>query len=418
MGFSLSEDEMKILHTGDWHIGRVLDQHSLIDDQRYALQGFLTIVHDVQPDVILIAGDLYDRAIPPREALELVDETLTHLILDDHIPVIVIGGNHDGRSRLDYGSAILARKGLYFRGAYDPEAGPIEITGQGDTVPTAFWAVPFIKPVEYHTAAKTESIPDYNGMYADIVAQIRPKMNFDQPNVLISHGLILSAPPTAGTLDDSVRPIEIGGIAYASSHLFSDFDYVALGHLHRPQKVGSNRIRYAGSLLKYSFSEVNQKKSAAVVTLDPNRQTLPEVELIPIPAKRDLRIISGPFDDLTGLAAYTQENRDDYIKAVLTDKIRVTNPMDGLREVYPNVLEMTYAHSQTVDGTDKKRRIKEHLNDPMTLFSDFYETIRGEALPEEEATLAKSLFDAAHAEDGETQHTAETAEEGASHASH
>ena len=121
---------------------------------------------------------------------------------------------------------------------------------------------------------------------------------------------------------------------------------------------------------------------------------------------------------MTGLAAYTQENRDDYIKAVLTDKIRVTNPMDGLREVYPNVLEMTYAHSQTVDGTDKQRRIKEHLNDPMTLFSDFYETIRGEVLPEEEAALAKSLFEAAHAESGETQHAAEAAEEGASHASH
>lgn len=407
---------MKILHTGDWHIGRLLDQHSLIDDQRHALEGFLTIVHDVNPDVILIAGDLYDRAIPPREALELVDTVLTRLILDDHIPVIVIGGNHDGRSRLDYGSAILARKGLYFRGAYDPDAGPIEITGRGETTPTAFWPVPFIKPVEYHTTCSTDSIPDYNDMYADIVAHIRPRMNPEQSNVLISHGLILSAPPSGDTLDDSVRPIEIGGIAYASSHLFSDFDYVALGHLHRPQKVGSNRIRYAGSLLKYSFSEVNQKKSVAVVTLDPKRQTLPDIALIPIPAKRDLRIISGPFDDLTGLAAYTQENRDDYIKAVLTDKIRVTNPMDGLREVYPNVLEMTYAHSQTVDGTDKQRRIKEHLNDPMMLFADFYETIRGASLPDEEAALAKTLFDAAHADNEHP--AAETAEEGNHHASH
>lgn len=411
---------MKILHTGDWHIGRLLDQHSLIDDQRDALQAFLRIVDDVEPDVILIAGDLYDRAIPPREALELVDGVFTRLILDDHIPVIVIGGNHDGRSRLDYGSAILARKGLYFRGLYNPDAKPIEIVGKGDNVPTAFWTVPFIKPVEYHTLAHTDSIPDYNDMYAEIVETIRPRMNREQPNVLITHGLILASPPGTDTLDDSVRPIEIGGISYASSHLFSDFDYVALGHLHRPQKVGDNRIRYAGSLLKYSFSEVNQKKSVAVATLDPNRQALPDIELIPIPAKRDLRIISGPFDDLTGLAAYTQDNRGDYIKAVLTDKIRVPNPMDRLREVYPNVLEMTYAHTQAVDGADKQRRIKEHLNDPMTLFSDFYEAIRGESLPEEEAKLAQTLFNAARAEAHEPQDSNDVpdAGKGDRHASH
>ena len=356
---------MKILHTGDWHIGRVLDQHSLIDDQRYALQGFLTIVHDVQPDVILIAGDLYDRAIPPREALELVDETLTHLILDDHIPVIVIGGNHDGRSRLDYGSAILARKGLYFRGAYDPEAGPIEITGRGDTVPTAFWAVPFIKPVEYHTAAETESIPDYNGMYADIVAHIRPKMNFDQPNVLISHGLILSAPPTAGTLDDSVRPIEIGGIAYASSHLFSDFDYVALGHLHRPQKVGSNRIRYAGSLLKYSFSEVNQKKSVTVVEMGEKGNVV--VHTVPLNAPHDMRLVEGFLDEVMALP-YSE----DYVWVTLRDELPPPDARVTVSTVFPNMMKFSILNSKT--KTDEDILAKEQMENKTIeeLFSDFY----------------------------------------------
>lgn len=386
---------MKILHTGDWHIGRLLDQHSLIDDQRYALAQFLKITRTVDPDVILIAGDLYDRPVPPREALQLVDDTLTQLILEDHIPVIIIGGNHDGRSRMDYGSEILAKKGLYFRGVYHPEDGPIEITGKGDAVPTAFWTIPFVKPVEYHTLTGSKHIPDYNGMYAEMLAKIKPRLNPNQPNVLVTHGLILSAPPDEHTLDGSVRPIEIGGISYASSHLFSDFDYVALGHLHRPQKVGSNRIRYAGSLLKYSFSEVNQKKSVAAVTLDPEKNSLPEITCVPIPAKRDLRVITGPFDDLTGLGAYTQNNRDDYISVVLTDKIRVPNPMDGLRQVYPNVLEMAYAHSQTVDGTDQQRKIKEHLHHPTQLFSDFYESVRGETVPDEEAALVKKLFNAA-----------------------
>ncbi len=384
---------MKILHTGDWHIGRHLNQHALLEDQRHALDQLLALIRREQPDVLIVAGDLYDRALAPREAMTLVDAVLTEVVLDLAIPAIVIGGNHDGRERLDYGSAILRQKGLHMIGTYRPIVAPILLTGKNDAAPVAFWSVPFIKPVEYRDLTGSEHIPDYNTMYRDIVSGITARMNPDIPNVLVTHGLILSGVPREGDIDDSVRPIEIGGVSYADAGLFDAFDYVALGHLHRPQKVGSDRIRYAGSLLKYSFSEVRQKKSVTLVDLDVrHRQTPPAVTCFPIEGLRDLRVIRGSFDELTSLSAYTAPRRDDYLRVVLTDQTRVPNPMEGLRRVYPNVLEMAYESSQSLSGSGRQRRIKEHLENPMTLLADFYQTIRGEALPEPESALAHELF--------------------------
>lgn len=385
---------MKMLHTGDWHIGRHLNQHALLEDQRHALGQLLTLIRREQPDVLIVAGDLYDRALAPREAMTLVDTVLTEVVLDLAIPAIVIGGNHDGRERLDYGSAILRQKGLHMIGTYRPIVTPILLTGKGDAAPVAFWPVPFVKPVEYRDLTGSGNIPDYNAMYREIVSDITARMNPDIPNVLVTHGLILSDVPQDGDIDDSVRPIEIGGVSYADAGIFDAFDYVALGHLHRPQKVGSDRIRYAGSLLKYSFSEVDQKKSVTLVDLDTcNRQALPAITAFPIEGLRDLRVIRGTFDELTSLSAYTAPHRDDYLRVILTDKVRVPNPMEGLRQVYPNVLEMGYEGSQSLDGGGRQQRIKEHLENPMTLLADFYQAIRGEALPEAESALARELFD-------------------------
>lgn len=394
---------MKMLHTGDWHIGRHLNQHALLEDQRHALGQLLTLIRREQPDVLIVAGDLYDRALAPREAMTLVDTVLTEVVLDLAIPTIVIGGNHDGRERLDYGSAILRQKGLHMIGTYRPVVTPILLTGKNDATPVAFWPVPFIKPVEYRDLTSSEHIPDYNAMYREIVSDITARMNPDIPNVLVTHGLILSDVPQEGDIDDSVRPIEIGGVSYADAGIFDAFDYVALGHLHRPQKVGSDRIRYAGSLLKYSFSEVDQKKSVTLVDLDTcNRQALPAITAFPIEGLRDLRVIRGTFDELTSLSAYTAPHRDDYLRVVLTDKVRVPNPMEGLRQVYPNVLEMGYESSRSLDGDGRQQRIKEHLENPMTLLADFYQAIRGEALPEAESTLAHELFDQISEDDDAT----------------
>lgn len=384
---------MKILHTSDWHIGRQLDQHNLLEDQRFVLNGLIDIIKAERPDVLIIAGDLYDRTVPSREALALVDDVLSEIVLKLSVPTIVIGGNHDGRERLDYNAGILRRNGLYMIGTYQANQEPIVLHSADNLLPVAFWPVPFIKPVEYRNRLKLHDIPDYNAMYADIVARIKKQMTHDMPNVLITHGLILSGMPQDGDIDDSVRPIEIGGVSYADASLFSDFDYVALGHLHRPQKVGSDRVRYAGSLLKYSFSEITQKKSVTLVEIDPAKpMAAPAIKQIALPYLHDVREITGKFDELTGLSAYTQQNREDYLRVVLTDETRVVNPMENLRQIYPNVLELAYAHTRTVDGSTRQARIKEHLSDPMRLFEAFYQYVRETPLPEAEADAARELF--------------------------
>ena len=381
---------MKILHTGDWHIGRTLNGHSLLADQRFVLEKLMDIIRQEKPDVLLIAGDLYDRALPPKEAVALADEALTNIVLDIGLPTMIIGGNHDGRERLDFVSGVLKKSGLYVAGAFHPdELSPI-ILGEGLSK-TAFWLVPFIKPNEYRSLTGMEKTPDYNEMFRCIIDDITSRMDTKIINVLVTHGLILSGMPENDEIDDSVRPIEIGGISYAESALFMPFDYVALGHLHRPQKAGSEAIRYAGSLLKYSFSEVNQKKSVTLIELKKGKPCV--TEQIDLPALHGMRVIEGDLDELTAFPMYANPNREDYIKAVLTNAERVANPMAALREVYPNILEMTYQITVKKEGTLDRSRIKANLNDPMALFDDFYEMIHGKAPDEDMRDIVQTLMD-------------------------
>ncbi len=381
---------MKILHTGDWHIGRTLNGHSLLADQRFVLAKLTEIIRREKPDVLLIAGDLYDRALPPKEAVALADEVLTNIVLDIGLPTMIIGGNHDGRERLDFVSGVLKKNGLYVVGAFHPDEFNPVILGEGLSK-TAFWLVPFIKPNEYRSLIGMEKTPNYNEMYKCIINDITSRMNPEIINVLMTHGLILSGVLENGDIDDSVRPIEIGGISYAESALFEPFDYVALGHLHKPQKAGSEAIRYAGSLLKYSFSEVNQKKSVTLVEL---KKGMPcATEQINLPALHGMRVIEGELDELTAFPMYADPNRKDYIKAVLTNAERAVNPMAALREVYPNILEMTYKTTAKKESVLDRSRIKANLNDPMALFDDFYEMIHGKAPDEDMRNIVQTLMD-------------------------
>lgn len=383
---------MKILHTSDWHIGRFLNQRSLLGDQAAILEGLRALLRRELPDVLIIAGDLYDRSIPSREALSLVDDILDTVILELKIPTIIIGGNHDGGQRLAFTSGILEKRGLYIRGVFTPSPEPIVLEdGQGGV---AFWPVPFVKPVEYRDITGEESVRDYQDMYAAILEDIEKRMDPSLRHVLITHGMILSHLPEDGDLDDSVRPIEIGGISFARSSLFGAFDYVALGHLHRPQRVGDDRIRYAGSLFKYSFSEVNQHKSVTLVDMDGSGEVDIRSESLPI--LRDMAILTGTLDDLTGASALDHPGREDYIKVILTDGVRRLNPMEQLKKVYPNVLEMEYQSQSISRGSTTTKRIKERLSDPLALFEDFYEQIHGEPLTPEKQAVAREIMEETH----------------------
>ena len=383
---------MKILHTSDWHIGRFLNQRSLLPDQEYVMKSFMDLVQREKPDVLLIAGDLYDRSIPSKEALALVDEVLNQIILDMNIPTIIIGGNHDSGDRLSFNSGILEKRGLYIRGVMTESPEPIILNDEYG--PVAFWPVPFTKPVEYRNLTGNTEIHDFQDMYASIVDEIKGRMDKNIRNVMITHGMILSHAPTDEDIDDSVRPIEIGGISYAEGSLFDDFDYVALGHLHRPQQVGRPEVRYAGSLLKYSFSEVKQKKSITLVEMDDQGHA--EIRTEALDTKRDMRMLTGELSDLTGSEALEDPNRDDYIKAVLTDDVRRLNPMEQLKKVYPNILEMEYQSLNAVQRNISTRKIKERLSDPLSLFGDFYEYIHGVEMTEEKKEIVKTIMEEAH----------------------
>ena len=389
---------MKIMHTGDWHIGRTLNGHSLLPDQRFVLKQLTEIIREEKPDVLLISGDLYDRAVPPKEAVAMVDGVLTEIVLDMRLPTLIIGGNHDGRERLDFVSSILKKSGLYVAGSFQPDACEPIILGEGSSK-TAFWLVPFIKPNEYRSLMGLDKTPDYNGMYRLIVEDITSKMDPSILNVFMTHGLILSGIPETGDIDDSVRPIEIGGISYADSDLFDAFDYVALGHLHRPQKVGGQTVRYAGSLLKYSFSEVNQKKSVTIIDLEKGKPL--KVKQVNLSALHDMRVIEGDLDELTAFSMYTDPNREDYIKAILTNGQRVANPMADLREVYPNILEMTYQSVIGNTGAPDRSQIKANLDDPIALFNDFYDMIHGEKPDEDMQEIVKTLMNQTGVNDDE-----------------
>lgn len=379
---------MKILHTSDWHIGRSLNEKSLLEDQACALESFLDCVKDWRPDVVVVAGDIYDRSVPSKEALALADEVFSRLILEFKVPVLVIGGNHDGRERLAFSGGILKRQGLYIAGNYTGDPRPITL--EDAFGPVDFWPVPFIKPVEYKNLVAESQVFDYEGMYADIVGQIKCRMTPGRRNVLVTHGLILGGAVDLETIDDSVRPIEIGGIDFARAEIFSDFDYVALGHLHRPQRVGMEKIRYSGSLLKYSFSEWLQKKSLTLVELAADGGV--QVDQAPVQTLRDLRVIRGSLAELTSAEAYEDAGREDYLKVILTDETRLVNPMEKLRRVYPNVLEMAYEKREKSGAALRKKAVKERIQDPAALFADFYAFIHDTPLPEAEGALFKEVL--------------------------
>lgn len=379
---------MKILHTSDWHIGRILNGKSLLEDQRYILEAIRQLIDREMPDVLIIAGDVYDRPVPSKEALELVDRFFAWVILEKKIRTIVISGNHDGRERLDLNAGILKQQGLYIAGRCTPDPEPIVLEDAWGEV--AFWCVPFIRPVEYRSLTGDGQATDYDTMYAALCQKITEKMAVQQRNVLITHGLILSGQEGLETIDDSVRPLEVGGIDYARASLFDAFDYTALGHLHRPQKAGSDRVRYGGSLLKYSFSEWRQKKSVTMVTLEEKGSL--QVTQHPLTPLRELRIVQGSLDALTDVACYDQPGNDDYLKVILDDPVRQINPMDRLRRVYPNVLEMSYADAGVQTGSRKQKQIKERIKDPLGLFRDFYTAIHDKAPSEALCALFEELL--------------------------
>ena len=379
---------MKIIHTGDWHIGKLVHGVHMTDDQKHILKQLVEIIEKEKPQVLVIAGDIYDRSIPPVEAVELLDETLSDIILKQDISIIAIAGNHDSPDRLGFASKILTDRGLHIRGNISGEINPVRVEDQYGWVD--FYPVPFAEPAVIREVYGNHEIRTHDHAMKAVLGRIVDNMDSDSRNVCISHAFVMGAEVLETS--ESERPLSIGGSEYVNVDYYEDFDYVALGHLHRPQKVKHEKIRYSGSLLKYSFSEARQKKSITIVDMD--RQGNIEYELRELKPLRDLRIIKGDLKSLMDRQIYSLGNTDDYIMASLTDRGELMDPIGRLRAIYPNILRLEREQFDREAGEDKTSAGDEFSQkNPVELFCEFYENMSGEEFDGDKQEIVTNVYE-------------------------
>ncbi|MCW8906250.1 MAG: exonuclease SbcCD subunit D [Sedimenticola sp.] len=371
---------MRLLHTADWHIGRQFHHQSLLEDQRHVLEQIVSLVRERQVDVVLVAGDVYDRSVPPAAAVALLDEVLERLCLQLGVPVIIIAGNHDGPERLAFGARHLARAGLHIVTRLQAEPEPLLLGPAGQEV--AFFPIPYAEPVTVRQLLD-EDIASHDEAMARITARIRQCRPRDLPCVVLAHCYL-----SGGEASDSERPLSIGGAEWVSPAHFREFDYAALGHLHGRQFRGAEHVRYAGSILKYSFSECRHTKSVTLVDLD--RGGVSAIEQVELQPLRDMRILEGDLDTILARGV-KDPHQDDYLLVRLSDTRAILDVMGKLRAVYPNVLHLERPGLMPVGEVPGLQR-EQLKRGEMAMFRDFYRQVRGEELePEGEALIAGTL---------------------------
>lgn len=387
---------MKFLHTGDLHIGKKLFEASMLEDQAYILDQICRIALEEQVQAIVLAGDLYDRSVPPAEAVTLMDDFLTRLI-QAGIPVIAISGNHDSPERISFGDKILEKQGLYMTGTYEGSLRRVEID-DGETK-VCFVCLPFLKPavVEETTSAGTvaeilrrEGLLPGDSAPLDQENKATPRAAVRQ--VLVTHYFVTGENGWIPQLSDSETGVDVGGIDNIPADVFRGFDYVALGHIHRCQQVGDSPIWYAGAPVKYSFSEARDAKSVNIVELcGHNPATVIRRFLTPF---HEMRCIKGRLEELISPKVVGAEgvSSEDYIQATLTNREELIDPIGILRSVYPNVMQILFQRYEETDEEHYESRIQGRHRSPGELFGDFYEMLTGEELSQQQQALVQDVL--------------------------
>jgi exonuclease SbcD len=361
---------MKILHTADWHLGRYLHGVSLLEDQIHVLDQLVDLATKEKVNVVVIAGDVYDRSVPPADAVAVLDNVLTQLVAVSGIPVILIAGNHDSPERIGFGGRIAQKQQLNLRGSLDDLSTVVLADEHGEV---AFHPLPYVEPIFARALEGGGDVGDHQEAMTHVVSMLNTQKKAGQRNVLVGHAFV-----AGGSESESERPLSVGGSGMVVANTFDGFDFVALGHLHRPQTVGSDRIHYAGSLLKYSFNEADHTKSVSLVDIDADG--VPSIRHIQLTPRRDVRIVTGTLTQLLAEPDPAQ-SREDYLCAHLTDTGPVLDPMARLREVYPNMLELQFA--QSAGGNSAAHAGGDHRNrKPEDLFRSFYRDMRGQDVSE------------------------------------
>ncbi len=365
---------MKLMHLSDLHIGIRVNEISMLSEQEYILSEIIDIAIAEQPDAVIIAGDIYDKTVPPAEAVALFDRFLTCLA-EKGLPVFAISGNHDCAERVSFGSALMSAAGMHIAPVFAGEVASFRLTDEFGAV--RLWLLPFIKPAAVRRFFPDNEIVTYN----DAVKAVIDNINIDRSerNVLICHQFI------TGAVTGDSEQTTVGGVDNVDASLFDGFDYVALGHIHRPQTVRRNEVRYCGTPLKYSFSEANHKKSVTLVTLlDKGEVKITEKPLTPL---HDMREIKGTFDQIM-----SGEPSDDYLRIILTDEEDVPDAIAKLRSLYKNIMRLDYDNTRTRTVGSLNSGGEADKKSPLDLFDELYEQQMGAKMTDEQSEIIKTLI--------------------------
>lgn len=383
---------LKLFHTADWHLGKLVQGVYMTEDQAFVLEQFIEAIREEKPDAVIIAGDLYDRAVPPTEAVALLDHMLQTMIVDLNTPVLAIAGNHDSPGRLQFGSQFMREKGYYIAGQMTRPIEPVVLEDQYGEV--HIYLVPFSDPSIIRNIYEDESIATHEDGMRKVIEEIQLTMDPNVRHIFVGHAFVTPHGESEDNTSDSERPIAVGGAEYIPASLFESFHYTALGHLHRAHSVKDETIRYAGSPLKYSISEEHHEKGFYIVEIDGEGKV--EIEKRLLTPRRDMRTIEATIDEIK-----TQEQNEDYVFVQLLDETAVLHPMEKIRAIYPNAMHvMRKTRLGTSQNTLQKTSVKERLTDEQ-LFSAFYTELKGEQPDDEIRHLFEEVLYQVMNEEGE-----------------
>lgn len=370
---------MKILHLSDLHFGKRLNNFSLLEDQYHINQQIFKLAEDTHIEAVIIAGDVFDKQIPSAGAIQLFDDFL-NFWAELNLPVFIISGNHDSAERLSFGANIFSNNNIYISPVYNGQITPITLNDAYGKI--NFYLLPFIKPATVRPFFPDEKINSYTEAVQTVLKKL--PLNKNERNILIAHQFV-----TGAVLSDS-EEIVVGGLDNVDAHVFDAFDYVALGHIHTPQTILRDSIRYCGTLLKYSFSEANQQKCATVIDIKAKGQM--DITAYPVKPLHDMRKIKGTYAELTDRQNYIGTDTDDYILATLTDEEDVPDAIGRLRSIYPNIMQLDYDNIRTRTRNNIEAVDINTSKAPLELFGEFYKLQNNQPLNETQSQIMQDLI--------------------------
>lgn len=370
---------MKLLHLSDLHLGKRVNEFSMLEDQKYILAQILSIAGEERADGILLAGDIYDRQVPSAEAVQVLDWFLTELA-DRKLPVFAVSGNHDSAERIAFGARLMSSRGIYLSPVYDGKVQKVTVSDEYEEV--CIYLLPFIRPAVVRHALGEEGIDSYQSAMEAAVA--RMEVDPAKRNLLVAHQFVTGASRCES------EEIFVGGLDNVDASVFDVFDYVALGHIHSPQHIGRETVRYCGTPLKYSFSEANQEKSVAVVEL--KEKGIVELRTVPLHPLRDMRKIRGAYLEVTARSFYQDTNTEDYLQITLTDEEDIPDGLQKLRIIYPNLMQLEYDNKRTRDSQSIAGAEEAERKSELELFEEFYELQNNQPMSDRQKAFARDLI--------------------------